>query len=529
MSRKNDEDLFSKEVEEKEESKDPPQYIPWSNPTEVCKKKNATLYYEEKKEEIKAANPPGQAPWSKLNEFWARNEDNNNTAEDLDINNEIDIENQQASGGGLVVSTSNDLDDSPGAAALGNLINNHDVPEETSNPRTPEPVSPGAFRVAGLNHEAEDDELTITIGELGISAEAELVDAEEEEKRLDDKINQALKRERQLVQDQIDQALQRGGQQGVVGVVLPEPGVISNRGKRWKLVGAFSILTLILIVVAVVLGIMLRPGDKTSTPTSAPTQATTTLEPPQAPTTSAPTQAPTTSAPTQAPTTLEPTQAPTTSAPTQAPTISALAFTELLSNASSDGGEALRNSSTQQAAAMEWLAGNENLSNYSAQQKIQRYALATLFYTTSGNNWSSSGLWLDDGEECGRWYGLECTSAGAVRRIALSSYNLRGTIPPEIGMFSDSLGELIIEAKNTTFHHLNLTYCCCFINYCTEKLELNTNALDGIIPTEVGQLNQLSEYIRDCWHDALHSVTLGVPPYSPRDSNCSFSLFVQIV
>jgi preprotein translocase subunit SecG len=415
MSRKNDDALFSKEVEKEEESKCLPQYVPWSNPIELCKKKNATLHCDEEKEEIKAADPPGHVPWSKLNAFGARKKDKYNASGDLDINNEIDIENPRASGGGHVVSTSNDLDESPGAAALGNIAYNPDVPEETSNPRTPETVFPGAFRVAGLNQKdgyEDDDELTITIGETGISLEAELVDAEEEEKRLDDKINQALQRERQVVQDQINQTLQRENQQGVVRVGLQEQGVISNtRGMRWKLVGAVLILILILIVVAVVLGIMLRPGDKTSAPTSAPTQA------------------------------------PTTLAPTKAPTTSAQALTELLSSASFDDGEALKNSLTPQYTAMDWLAGNRNFLAYSDQQKIQRYALATLFYSTGGDGWNSTGLWLDDGDECNRWSGIDCTG-GAVHFLVFGSNNLQGTIPPEIAMLSDSLGEwLIIEEK----------------------------------------------------------------------------------
>ena len=50
------------------------------------------------------------------------------------------------------------------------------------------------------------------------------------------------------------------------------------------------------------------------------------------------------------------------------------------------------------------------------------------------------------------------------------------------------------------FHHvIDLMLSCCFVNHFTESLDLGYNyILNGTIPTEVGQLTQLSEYTHDC-------------------------------
>ena len=77
---------------------------------------------------------------------------------------------------------------------------------------------------------------------------------------------------------------------------------------------------------------------------------------------------------------------------------------DLLVSKSSDGGQAMRTPSTPQYKAFQWLNGNANLKSYSDEQKVQRYVLATLYYSTGGDDWKSNDLWLDHGDECGRWW-----------------------------------------------------------------------------------------------------------------------------
>jgi hypothetical protein len=114
----------------------------------------------------------------------------------------------------------------------------------------------------------------------------------------------------------------------------------------------------------------------------------------------------------------------------------------LISEKSFDGGAAASDTSTPQNKALHWLAGNANLnSTYSDETKIQRYALATLYYSTGGGEtWDLSGRWLTNEDECGQWGadGPECSNKVAIK---LSLHDgLQGTIPDEIALLSD-LGE----------------------------------------------------------------------------------------
>jgi hypothetical protein len=136
----------------------------------------------------------------------------------------------------------------------------------------------------------------------------------------------------------------------------------------------------------------------------------------------------------------------------------ALSLSDLLSSVSSDKGEALSTNSTPQSKAFNWLvANNTTLGTFSEEIIIQRYALATLFYSTNGDSWSNNTLWLDSGEECNGW-GVSCTNTGAVSQLALYSNNLEGTVPPEIGLLT-SLGECVLW-KNAYPTHLVILMVC---------------------------------------------------------------------
>jgi hypothetical protein len=197
------------------------------------------------------------------------------------------------------------------------------------------------------------------------------------------------------------------------------------------------------------------------------------------------------------------------------PTLSPEALRNVLLPVSSDGGAALNSSSTPQNKAFNWLAvNNTSLRTYTNESIIQRYALATLYFSTNGDTWENKAHWMDDGNECDRWQDtsndtkITCTDNGTLVELDLSSNGLQGTIPPEIGLLT-SLGKFVIEERMTlysthmpncaaTFHHvIDFMHSCCFVNDSTEYLDLGFNILEGTMPTEIGQLKQLSEYTYD--------------------------------
>jgi hypothetical protein len=199
---------------------------------------------------------------------------------------------------------------------------------------------------------------------------------------------------------------------------------------RWMIV-----IGILLVAVATVLGVTLSR-------VLAPEQEDTASGPPveSAPRATPPPQISLTAVP---PTVVPPTAYPTANPaakPTLAPQV--MVLMQLLSSKSFDGGAALRTPSTPQNKALNWLAENAALSSYSDQKKIQRYVLATLYYSTNGDNWVNKFGWLSDSDEC-NWYndaeGPFCVG-GFVGELDLHGPNgLAGTIPPELALLSNSL------------------------------------------------------------------------------------------
>lgn len=155
---------------------------------------------------------------------------------------------------------------------------------------------------------------------------------------------------------------------------------------------------------------------------------------------------------------LDPEPTPTLTPPPPTLTPPPPGLIELLSSVSPDGGAALNTISSPQSNALNWLAGNINLDSYSNETKIQRYALATLHYSTGGDDWRQNTDWLGDNDECG-WYTNDeiqfCSPTGEIA-LALISNNLNGRIPEEIGLLTN-LGRLFCFLPLSFSNHV----CSC--------------------------------------------------------------------
>ena len=115
-----------------------------------------------------------------------------------------------------------------------------------------------------------------------------------------------------------------------------------------------------------------------------------------------------------------------------------------LSNNSFDNGVALLTNGTPQQQAMVWLESEKGTSEINVTDELlQIYALVTLYYATSGDQWFNSGsLWLLSTDNYCDWFGLKCdANRSQVISMNLTNNTLMGFIPPEIGRLS-SLGKL---------------------------------------------------------------------------------------
>lgn len=327
------------------------------------------------------------------------------------------------------------------------------------SPRPPQVTAvPGAVAVPGPDDclvaqgaEYDDDEYAVaetTAADGGVvdpddPVSAEVVDVDEENRRIQEGIDRGI-------------AAQRERERAKREAEIPTAEILNEKrlsSKRVKVLIAVGFIVVILAIIGVVFGVML-PREPLQTQTNSSTAS--------------------------------PTASPITS------------LTELLSNISSDGGTDLQTPSTPQNDALRWLAGNTYLDTYSDEKKIQRYALATFYYSTDGDNWTDKDGWLTDIDEC-VWYneaddGPFCSSSGGVRELDFFHNNIAGTIPKEIGLLSNSLGKHI----DTCW----IAFGCLYYDWAlipslfsfSEEFGFVNTPVRGTIPTEIGLLTELSEF-----------------------------------
>ena len=210
--------------------------------------------------------------------------------------------------------------------------------------------------------------------------------------------------------------------------------------------------------------------------------------------------------------------------PSSAPSFSPLAleiWDILLENAPDDG-VALQHTDSPQFRAYLWsIADNQNRPGGGLSPSlIQRYALATIYFATGGDNWVQSTNWLThDKSECTWWShrvssenGM-CGQSGNVFYFDLHSNNLMYALPPELSLltqvqelvlYDNSLGgglpdlspmfllsrvdlsrnsitgvlDLHTDGDNSTLSTLR-------------ELRLNSNDLSSSLPPEIGYLTSL--------------------------------------
>jgi hypothetical protein len=253
-------------------------------------------------------------------------------------------------------------------------------------PPPPRQTQPGAIRVGGIDEENADvdnDSMTnMTVQNSPVDTNnpvsAEVVDEDEENRRIQEKVDREVaERERQ-----------RAEQEGEI----PEAEIVIEKQNCTKRVKIWSgVAVVFLVTVAVVLGTLLTQVLKAPTP-SPPPKVLQELK-------------------------------------------------SLLIPVTFDNGTSLQTPSSPQNNALNLLAFDAKLDSYPDAKKIQRYALATLFFSTIGTSWKRQDSWISDDDECD-WYnnGSYLCTRGSVETLSLSFNNLVGTIPNELGLLTN-LGE----------------------------------------------------------------------------------------
>ncbi|GKZ00680.1 hypothetical protein MPSEU_001020100 [Mayamaea pseudoterrestris] len=166
----------------------------------------------------------------------------------------------------------------------------------------------------------------------------------------------------------------------------------------------------------------------------------------------------------------------------------------------------LDDADTPQSKAVDWLAQYDLLVRpvptklHSRQRFVQRYALATLYYALSGQQWTKNHKFLSSEDECG-WFdeapvndyvsqtaafGVTCDTNLAVQSLYVPDNNLQGSLPSELRFLSnlDMIALPNNAIRGTIPRELrswsNLVY-----------IDLKYNRISGMLPSWIGDLSNL--------------------------------------
>jgi hypothetical protein len=156
--------------------------------------------------------------------------------------------------------------------------------------------------------------------------------------------------------------------------------------------------------------------------------------------------------------------------------------------------QALRRESSPQSKALAWLRNNNTLlETYSLSRRLERFSLATFFFSTGGDRrWRSNSGWLSDDDECS-WYSgnkeLSVCGSGGYTELMLGDNNLRGTLPLEVALLSSL--EVLEMPRNILTGFLPTTLG---EMSSLREMKLFDNYLSGTVPSQIGQLTGLEVF-----------------------------------
>lgn len=106
-----------------------------------------------------------------------------------------------------------------------------------------------------------------------------------------------------------------------------------------------------------------------------------------------------------------------------------------------DNGDSFGDPESPQSLALDWLEQDPGVATYADEKVRRRYALAVFYYSTEGGSWVNKDRWLSDSDEC-TWYSAFDESPCLDQEYAylvLGDNNLRGSLPPDLALLSNSL------------------------------------------------------------------------------------------
>jgi hypothetical protein len=144
-----------------------------------------------------------------------------------------------------------------------------------------------------------------------------------------------------------------------------------------------------------------------------------------------------------------------------------------------------------QSQALQWLSTSANDGVSTDVGFLQRYALATFYYSTNGDRWKDKTAWMSTTNECS-WISSAssldvCDNSGRYLSLHLQENNLDGTIPSELAILSSSLNIINLRANQISGKVPSALQVLVEL----QTLDLSSNSLDGTIPQELFDMTNL--------------------------------------
>jgi hypothetical protein len=223
-----------------------------------------------------------------------------------------------------------------------------------------------------------------------------------------------------------------------------------------------------------------------------------------------------------------PTSTPPTVPPSIPPTAPPLTDTQeelltILASVSPSSKDFIRDHrESPQFQALDWLANDVNVDTYSMRRLVQRWVMATFYWSTNGDNWDTTtdtatsnqttrvGLkgpagaeegtapsWMSQTHEC-EWYTTHnqkniCDGQERLVVLSLGHCNLRGTLSTELGLLT-TLKRLYLPDN----HIVGSIPTDLALLTKLESIHISSNLITGELPSELGQLSALGKFGMSC-------------------------------
>lgn len=151
-----------------------------------------------------------------------------------------------------------------------------------------------------------------------------------------------------------------------------------------------------------------------------------------------------------------------------------------------------QNSGIARSATIELHGGNLNFvytvmqDGYDTTEEMERAALTAFYIATGGENWKNNDNWCSD-KPLSEWYGITTDNSGRVTQVSLSSNQLSGYLPPEIGNLTKLYG-LYLDSNRLTGNIPSELCTLTNLGY----LDFGLNQLSGAIPSGIGNMTNLT-------------------------------------